>query len=158
LNEKPGGASLLTGGAGPSASSYSANKYSTVGASKPPTGTAGVGSSFKPSFASIEQLGSSNAGNISSTSSTYERSPYRNLTANTQLNTPSSMSSISSTSTSQAFSTTNPINLKNLAPPSTVKTASYTSQAFTYNPAETKINTENVSSNLPQPKFVSKYT
>jgi len=57
-------------------------------ASKPPAAT----SSFKPSFASIEQLGGPSA-----SAGISERSPYRAQSSTPHLNTPSSVSSLSST-------------------------------------------------------------
>ena len=91
LNEKPGSSSLLTGGVGASSttSAYSANKYNTLTASKPPTNVSSTTTNgFKPTFASIEQLNS--GGN-------FERSPYRSFTVNNNnLNTPSSITSLSS--------------------------------------------------------------
>ena len=150
LNEKPG----IGGGMMPQ-SSY---KMSTTignslpsGMNRPPVSTQ---SSFKPTFASIEQLNGSSSG---AGASTFERSPFRNLQSSSHLlNTPSSVMSSTSSISNSFIATTNPINLNNQA--------TGLKPAFSYAPGTTnnliKINNENVSTNLPlaQPSFVSKYT
>lgn len=153
LNEKPGSGLLTTGAPGSSQAPYSASKYSSAALPKPPISQS---SSFKPTFASIEQL---NSNSHTPVSSSFERSPYRTMGATSipnHLNTPSAMSSISSSSCSTMQ---NPIALKNMAAPS---------GTFTYNPTsqgKTPTTNENMSSNIvpsssstTQPQFLSKYT
>lgn len=126
------------------------SNYSSL--SKPPTAM----SSFKPSFTTVDQL--SNMPQQRTTSS-YERSPFRNIssTNNNNLQTPSSVSSLSSVNTSQMNNSQASINLRNQAAPVSKALAPNT---FSYTGPSTKIGNENVSSNIPtvQPQFVSKYT
>jgi len=98
LNDKTGiGGSVFSGSA--------AYKPPITSSIKPPVGGVGSASSFKPSFSSIDQLnnGSSNTntglgGTIGErTGTSFERSPFRNLpTSNNIMNTPSSLSSTTS--------------------------------------------------------------
>lgn len=100
LNEKPGiGGSLLP----PTASSITSKYGGATTLSKPPT-SAIAGSSFKPSFASIEQLNGGYVPNARTTS--FERSPsYRGAPISSAqssvlgMNTPSSATSMTSSIT-----------------------------------------------------------
>lgn len=99
LNEKPGGSLLPP-------SSMIGGKYSNTlsSSSKPP---AGVSASFKPTFASIDQLNTNNT-TAGGRNPSFERSPFRNPSGNgvgnnNLLHTPSSISSVSSSSISSSF-------------------------------------------------------
>ena len=150
LNDKPGfSGSLLPP---PPISKYSASTLS-----KPPT--AAIGStSFKPSFASIEQL---NGGYVPGNRGTsFERSPsYRapNIPSPASsvigMNTPTSSMSSSITASLAQSST---LNVK------THPNNAEAPKAFTYtvpNQTNNSANKENTNTlnNLPQPQFVSKY-
>ena len=93
LNEKPGlhGSSMFSG------AKYNAPTTTLgVSTSKPPVGI-NPSSTFKPSFASLDQLNTSSNVAMSSTGArnpSFERSPTRGTKLN-NFNTPSSVSSIS---------------------------------------------------------------
>ena len=79
--------------------------------------TSSVGGGFKPTFSSIDQLNSGIGSAADRSSGSYERSPFRTLPNNTGiLNTPSSLSSASSSMGGNSFiSGTSKINLENHA-------------------------------------------
>jgi len=115
LNEKPGiGGSML-----PPPSFGKVVTTVGSGMTKPPISS--VTASFKPTFASIDQLNSSGTAVAGGSTTSFERSPYRNLNNamsqnNNLLNTPSSVSSTSSISNSfiqQTVTNSSAVSLKN---------------------------------------------